>query len=645
METLLQDLRYGLRLLVKRSAFTGVAILTLVLGIGANTAIFSVVNAVLLKPLPFPAQERLMTIGQTYPKNRASLSTASYPSFADWKEQDVVFERLAADYPANFTLTGRGLRAQGSSSSPSVEFIEQRIRRELDEGDFPSLNVGIVRENKLVYARAFGVTDRRSGHKATSNTLYRVGSVGKVFTASLLMILRDQGVVQLDAPVVKYLPQEVKLPTDPQGAPAITLRHLVTHTSGFPEWDKGDSRIYETPKPSVVEQYRSVTESQLEFPTGAYFRYSGLGYSLLGHALERAAGKPYETLLKEFLFNQLGMNDTLITLTQEQKTRVPTQYKWDGSEVVRKPTDPDGNGNRFYWPTSNHYSTVPDLAKFLSLQFRSGEANVEPMSGSTLLEMQSPQRLQNNWNLAIGMGWWVEPSNELGNIVWHKGGSAGCSSFVGFSLRYKVGVIVLANRNKSTEEIGRWLLTQAVQMFGVKATPSEAEAAAFFTRRDWSNAAWAYEAATDRTPQNAEAWYRLGSSLHRLRRYDQAISAYSHAVELGIKNEYVLFLLARCYSMKNQKDDAFKWLHRAIEAGFKDSDSELSTEPELDSLRDDPRFKIVRDKIREKQRPGGGQNKRAIRSAVPPALRNSWMPNIDTARTTKDFKTSGFSKR
>ena len=107
METLLQDLRYGLRLLVKRPAFTGIAILTLALGIGANTAIFSVVNAVLLRPLPFPEQQRLMTVGQTYPKNRASLSTASYPNFADWKEQDGVFERLAAYYPANFTLTGR----------------------------------------------------------------------------------------------------------------------------------------------------------------------------------------------------------------------------------------------------------------------------------------------------------------------------------------------------------------------------------------------------------------------------------------------------------------------------------------------------------------------------------------------------------
>jgi CubicO group peptidase (beta-lactamase class C family) len=501
-----------------------------------------------------------------------------------------------------------GLGAQHTSSSPDTKEIEQRIKKELEDGDFPSINVGIVREDKLVYAQSFGVADRKSGKPATLNTLYRVGSVGKLFTATLLMILRDKGVVRLDDPVEKYLPPEIKLQTDARGAPAITLRHLVTHTSGLPEWDKDDSRIYETPGPSSeVERYRSVTESKLEFPVGAYFGYSGLGYSLLGHALERAASKPYEELLKDLLFKPLGMNDTTITLSAEQRTRVPVQYRWDGSEVVRKPNDPDGNGNRFYWPTSSHYSTVPDLARFLSLQLRVGEAKVEPVSGATLLEMQTPQRLENDWNLAIGVGWWIEPSDELGSIVWHKGGSAGCSSFIGFSPRYKVGVVVLANRNRSTEEIGRWLLSRAVQMYALKSTPSEAEAAAFFTRRDWLNAAWAYQSVTERSPQNAEAWHRLGSSLHRLRRYDQAIQAYSRAVELGVKDEYLPYLLARCYAMKSQKDEAFKWLWKAIEVGFKDSDNELSTEPELDNLRDDPRFKMVRDKIRERQRQGSSK--------------------------------------
>jgi len=107
MQTLLQDLRYGARLLVKRPGLTVIAVLTLALGIGANTAIFSVVNTVLLNPLPFAASDRLMALGETYPSNRAALSNFSFLNFADLRSQSQAFERLAAYYSSNFTLTGQ----------------------------------------------------------------------------------------------------------------------------------------------------------------------------------------------------------------------------------------------------------------------------------------------------------------------------------------------------------------------------------------------------------------------------------------------------------------------------------------------------------------------------------------------------------
>ena len=107
LETLWQDLRYGARMLMKRPGFTIIAVLTLALGIGANTAIFSVVNAVLLNPLPFAAPDRLMALGQNSPDNRAALSNFSFLNFADVRDQSEAFERLAAYYNSNFTLTGQ----------------------------------------------------------------------------------------------------------------------------------------------------------------------------------------------------------------------------------------------------------------------------------------------------------------------------------------------------------------------------------------------------------------------------------------------------------------------------------------------------------------------------------------------------------
>jgi putative ABC transport system permease protein len=101
-----QDLRFGARMLMKKPSVTLIATITLALGIGANTAIFSVVNAVLLKPLPFSASDRLMAIGQNEPSNRAALSNFSFPNIADVQAQSKTFEQLAAYYNSNFTLTG-----------------------------------------------------------------------------------------------------------------------------------------------------------------------------------------------------------------------------------------------------------------------------------------------------------------------------------------------------------------------------------------------------------------------------------------------------------------------------------------------------------------------------------------------------------
>jgi putative ABC transport system permease protein len=106
VETLWQDLCYGARMLSKKPGFSAIAVLTLALGIGANTAIFSVVNAVLLRPLPFAEPDALIAVGQNISQNRARLGQFSFRNFADFRERSQSFERLAAYYNTNFTLTG-----------------------------------------------------------------------------------------------------------------------------------------------------------------------------------------------------------------------------------------------------------------------------------------------------------------------------------------------------------------------------------------------------------------------------------------------------------------------------------------------------------------------------------------------------------
>src|SRR3954470_13401064 len=116
MGTLWQDIRYGLRMLMKAPSFSIVATIALALGIGANTAIFSVVNAVLLRPLPFAHSEQLMMVWETDSVRGSQRGTASYPNFADWRDQNHVFERMSTYYNNDFIMTGRGesTRLQGA---------------------------------------------------------------------------------------------------------------------------------------------------------------------------------------------------------------------------------------------------------------------------------------------------------------------------------------------------------------------------------------------------------------------------------------------------------------------------------------------------------------------------------------------------
>src|SRR5881296_3005092 len=106
MEGLWQDLRYGIRMLWKHPGFTAVAVLTLALGIGANTAIFSMINSVLIKSLPYPNAEQLVRVWETLPSGgRGSVSAGA---FKDWRAQSAKFAHLALYKDVRLNLTGSG---------------------------------------------------------------------------------------------------------------------------------------------------------------------------------------------------------------------------------------------------------------------------------------------------------------------------------------------------------------------------------------------------------------------------------------------------------------------------------------------------------------------------------------------------------
>ncbi len=123
-EHLIQDVRYGLRTMLRSPGFTAVAVITLALGIGANTAMFSVLNAVLIRPLPYPNPGRLVRGGEIDKRHDSKPGQVSWPNFSDWRDQNTVFERLAAWYYEAFNLTGWGEPQQVQGAIVSPDFFE-----------------------------------------------------------------------------------------------------------------------------------------------------------------------------------------------------------------------------------------------------------------------------------------------------------------------------------------------------------------------------------------------------------------------------------------------------------------------------------------------------------------------------------------
>src|ERR1041384_5104718 len=119
MEILFRDIRYGIRMLTKRPGFTAVAIIALALGIGANTAVFSVINAVLLRPLPFANPDRLVNVWTTRPQRGINKMVSSCPDFSDWRSRNNVFEGLAAYTEADYAVTGGDSPLRVGGKTPS----------------------------------------------------------------------------------------------------------------------------------------------------------------------------------------------------------------------------------------------------------------------------------------------------------------------------------------------------------------------------------------------------------------------------------------------------------------------------------------------------------------------------------------------
>ena len=328
--------------------------------------------------------------------------------------------------------------------------IDAWLREQVALGQYPSLSVAIVRDGKIAYQGAFGFEDVKAGRKATPQTSYHVASVTKAFTALMAVMLHVRGVVDLDQPVVKYLPKDVSISTRPELGAKITLRQLASHTSGLPRGVPGPVQSvegrYELEPKRLYDQLANV---KLEFDPGTDQLYSNLAFGLLGHVLERAAGKPYEKLLQELVCDPLRLERTAIH--ENGKLSVATGY----SSGFLRHEEKHSYRERFA-ASGGLIASAPDLAQFLSAHMKPGILRRE-----ILEQLHKASRLSDGSMAGTTLGWSIKSLGSVGCILEKNGGRNNCSAWIGFTPG--VGVVVLANCGEpDVDAIGHWLLERSV---------------------------------------------------------------------------------------------------------------------------------------------------------------------------------------
>jgi D-alanyl-D-alanine carboxypeptidase len=304
----------------------------------------------------------------------------------------------------------------------------------------PGVSIGIVHDKDLIWAKGYGYADLEKGIPAKPSTAYRIASITKLFTATAILQLRDAGKLQLDDPVAKHLIW-FRLNDTFEDSPVITIRHLLTHTSGLPRelnalyWD-------EMKFPELEEFVEMFQEASTILPRETELKYSNVGFNVLGHVIASVSGESYSDYVREHILLPLGMMGTEVIPRKDMST-LAVGYGF------RKPDQPRRTESFFdkkaMASSGNMASTVEDLAKFISLQFREDAAGgAQILKGSTLREMHRVHWLSPNWKSGWGLGWSVVRSDGQVRIT-HGGSVPGYKTYVSAAPADKFGVIVLTN--------------------------------------------------------------------------------------------------------------------------------------------------------------------------------------------------------
>jgi len=335
--------------------------------------------------------------------------------------------------------------AQAQPGEPRfVERLEPFIQETLREAKIPGLAIGIVEAGRPAYVRGFGVMDARDpGRPVTAETLFHMASVTKPFVATSVMQLVEQGKVDLDAPITRYLPYfHLK---DPRYR-SITVRLMLTHTSGMPDvedylWDKPEF------DDGALERYvRSLQDSVLRWDPGTKFAYSNMAYEVLGDLVAKVSGTSFENYVSENILKPLGMTSSTLLFKEAAPAKLAaghTRAK-DGavSPVAHYPY------NRSHTPSSNLHSSATDMIRWILVNLNRGELDGRRILKDSTYDVMWKPATDASQGRRVGISWFLL-DHKGQTVVMHGGSDDGFLTLVAFVPAHKAGVVVMTNTDSA----------------------------------------------------------------------------------------------------------------------------------------------------------------------------------------------------
>jgi CubicO group peptidase (beta-lactamase class C family) len=358
---------------------------------------------------------------------------------------------IAALSQSTFPVPDRRVRLESAFGD-----IDRLFADYIETAHVPGAAWGVIIDGELAHAGAAGVRDTVSNTPVDVDTVFRIASMTKSFTAVAILKLRDEGKLSLDDPAERYVPELKTLHYPTSDSPRITVRHLLTHSEGFPEdnpW--GDQQLSET-----EESFTRMLREGIPFSTapGTAYEYSNYGFAILGRIVSAVSRQPYDDYVTKNILQPLGMTSTTLHADRVPKGRLAVGYRWEDERWKEEPALPHGS----FGSMGGMLTTIRDLSRYVALFLDAWPPRDGPERGplrrASLREMQQPWRPSTTRVVldrsavsahltagSYGYGLSNTQTCQFRSAIAHGGGLPGYGSLMRWLPDYGVGIIAFGN--------------------------------------------------------------------------------------------------------------------------------------------------------------------------------------------------------